>query len=325
MEILDGFDNSAILRAVTLLKEGGIVAFPTETVYGLGADALDPYAVAKIFEAKRRPHFDPLIIHLGGKDWIFRYGDNLSPYVQVLADRFWPGPLTMIVQKKPVIPDIVTAGLSTVAVRMPSHEVALKLITALDRPIAAPSANPFGYVSPTRAAHVAGMLKGRIPLVLDGGSSRYGIESTIVSFEDDGVVIRRHGSISEEELADCVPVIQAVKANQPGISPGELPFHYAPMKPLVIVRGVKDVKTERSAFLAFRVPETAPISKQLRVLSETGDLKEAAANFFSSLIDLDHQDVDVIYAERVPESGIGKAIMERLRKAAKKGEILSAG
>ena len=319
MEIVNGFENSSIGQAVELLRSGDVVAFPTETVYGLGADALNPYAVAKIFEAKNRPHFDPLIVHIGRKEWIDQYAEEVPQDALKLIDVFWPGPLTLILRKKTLIPDIVTAGLSTVAIRMPSHAVALKLIEVFQKPIAAPSANPFGYMSPTKVSHVARMLKGKIPMILDGGDSVFGIESTIISFQSHGIYIHRHGAISEEELSEYVEITQDIKTDSVYRSPGELPYHYAPMKPLKIVHNADEVKIANSSFLAFREPLTTPVSRYMKVLSTTGDLKEAAANFFSNLIELDRDDVDIIYAERVPETGIGKAIMERLRKASKKG------
>jgi L-threonylcarbamoyladenylate synthase len=319
MEIVNGFENASIERAVELLNNGDVVAFPTETVYGLGADALNPYAVAKIFEAKNRPHFDPLIVHVGRKEWIYDYTEDVPQDALKLIDTFWPGPLTLILKKKTLIPDIVTAGLTTVAIRMPSHAVALRLIEAFQKPIAAPSANPFGYMSPTKVTHVARMLKGKIPMILDGGDSVFGIESTIISFRGRGVFIHRHGAVSEEELSEYVEITHDTKTDSVYRSPGELPYHYAPMKPLKIVHNADEITTENSSFLAFRESPTRPVSRYVKMLSKTGDLKEAAANFFSDLIELDRLDIDIIYAERVPETGIGKAIMERLRKASKKG------
>lgn len=318
MEIVSGFEDSSIVKAAQLLRAGDVVAFPTETVYGLGADALNPYAVAKIFEAKSRPHFDPLIVHISEKDWVFRYAEDVPSDASKLMETFWPGPLTLILQKKSLIPDIVTAGLPTVGIRMPSHVVALRLINAFGKPIAAPSANPFGYMSPTRAGHVARMLKGKIPMLLDGGDSVFGIESTIVSFQEGGVYIHRHGAVSEEDLSECVKIVADIGSDGLCRSPGELPYHYAPMRPLRIVTGTDEVEIDNSAFLAFRAPEKAPASRYMRVLSASGDLKEAAANFFSSLIELDREDVDIIYAERIPEVGVGRAIMERLKKASKR-------
>jgi L-threonylcarbamoyladenylate synthase len=316
--ILDGFLETSVQKAVTLLKDGEVVAFPTETVYGLGADAFNPCAVAKIFETKKRPSFDPLIVHVGEGAWVEEIACSVPPDAHALIERFWPGPLTIILPKKPVVPDIVTAGLPTVAVRMPSHPVALRLIRALGHPIAAPSANPFGYMSPTNASHVMDMFKGRLPLILDGGKSVFGIESTIVSVTGAGVIIQRHGAVSLEDLACAVRLTGKRETTTVVEAPGQLPYHYAPHKPLRIIDSVHEIETELSSFLAFTKPAMPPRSKHLRVLSEKGDLREAAANFFSHLIELDRNDVEVIYAEKIPERGIGKAMMDRLKKAAKK-------
>jgi L-threonylcarbamoyladenylate synthase len=297
---------------------GDVVAFPTETVYGLGADALDPYAVAKIFEIKKRPKFDPLIVHIGDREWISAIGAYVPPEAEKLIDKFWPGPLTLILKKKDVIPDIVTAGLSTVAIRMPSHPVALQLIRSFDNPIAAPSANPFGYISPTNAQHVAKMLGEDVLLILDGGSSNYGIESTIVSFHEGKTYLHRHGAISFEELSATIGTVHEKEKNDVCESPGQLPYHYAPMKPLKIIDTIDDINNMHSSFLAFKKPSKTPISKYFKVLSSLGNMREAAANFFSYLIELDREDVDIIYAESIPETGLGKAMMERLKKASKK-------
>jgi L-threonylcarbamoyladenylate synthase len=322
-EILDGYNPASVERAATLLREGGLVAFPTETVYGLGADALNGLAVARIFELKRRPHFDPLIIHISRKEWVNRYTKNVPAHAQKLMDRFWPGPLTIILEKRPCIPDIVTSGLATVAVRMPSHPVALDLIGRLGKPVAAPSANPFGYVSPTKAVHVARMFAEKLPVVLDGGSSTFGLESTIVSVRDGRVVLHRHGAISLEELIEVVGEVCEKGGDGVIDSPGQLPYHYAPHKPLKIIRGLEEITTSKSSFLAFRTPPVKPASRRVRTLSPRGDLREAAANFFSFLIELDREDVDIIFAEQLPEAGLGKAMMERLKKAAQKNTLVT--
>ncbi|MCX5813103.1 MAG: L-threonylcarbamoyladenylate synthase [Proteobacteria bacterium] len=318
MEFLNGFEHSSIDKAVTILKKGDVVAFPTETVYGLGADALNPYAVAKIFEIKKRPKFDPLIVHIGDREWISTIADYIPPEAEKLIDRFWPGPLTLILKKQDTIPDIVTAGLSTVAIRMPSHPVALQLIRSFNNPIAAPSANPFGYISPTNAQHVAKMLGEVVPLILDGGNSNYGIESTIVSFNEGKTYLHRHGAISFEELSATVGSVYEKEKNNACEAPGQLPYHYAPIKPLKIIHTIDEIHDMQSSFLAFRKPHETPISKYVKVLSSTGDMREAAANFFSYLIELDRDDVNIIYAESIPETGLGKAMMERLKKASKK-------
>lgn len=319
MEILDGAQLSSIIKAVHLLKKGEIVAFPTETVYGLGADAFNPYAVAKIFETKGRPRFDPLIVHIDKTEWLESLVYKIPDKAKKLIDKFWPGPMTLILKKTEIVPDIVTSGLPTVGIRMPSHPVARNLIEVFGRPIAAPSANPFGYVSPTKALHVAHMLKNKIELILDGGDSVFGIESTIISFKDEEVFINRHGAISLEEIQEIIGEIKDKKENK-GIceSPGMLPFHYSPEKPLKIVNSYEEIDRENSAFLAFKMPLKRVKSRYVKVLSESGDLKEAASNFFSYLIELDQKDVEIIYAEAIPEKGLGRAIMERLKKASKK-------
>ena len=321
MEIVSGYEPSSIERAVKLLRSSNVVVFPTETVYGLGADAFNPLAVAKIFEVKKRPHFDPLIVHIGDKDWIFRIAEHVPSSIVALIDRFWPGPLTVIVRKRSIVPDIVTAGLPTVGIRMPSHPVALSLIRTFGQPIAAPSANPFSYMSPTKAEHVAKMFPAGLPLILDGGEAEFGIESTIVSVRNDALCIHRHGAVSSEEISQVSSApLTAYGTGEKATceAPGELPYHYAPHKPLVLVNTQEEVLEARSSFLAFRKPTTKPLSRYVRILSDTGDMREAAARFFSCLIDLDREDIDLIYTERIPESGLGKAMMERLRKAAQK-------
>ncbi len=321
MIILDGHNISSIHRAAKALKNGEIVAFPTETVYGLGADALNARAVATVFEIKKRPRFDPLIVHIGEPDWVFHYAEEVPRQAVELLNKFWPGPLTLILKKKAVMPDIVTAGLSTVGIRMPAHPVALQLIRSLGGPIAAPSANPFGYMSPTKASHVSTMFKNIPLMILDGGDSCYGIESTIISFSDSEVCLHRHGAISAEDIRSFVGRVKEKAYGGSCESPGELPYHYAPHKPLRIIRSLNEIENPRSSFLAFKKHTERPVSKHTHTLSDRGDLREAAARFFSCLIDLDRDDVDVIYAETVPEEGLGKAIMERLRKASKKYHI----
>lgn len=318
MKILNGFDGEAIEQAVAVLLQGAVVAFPTETVYGLGADTFNPYAVAKIFEIKNRPRFDPLIVHICRKDSLFDIAEHVPSLAIHLTERFWPGPLTIILKKQNSIPDIVTAGLSTVGIRMPSHPVALELIKTLGRPIAAPSANPFGYISPTKATHVVRSFKNNVPIVLDGGNSQFGIESTIVSIGDNTVVVHRHGAIPVEEIRSMGITVTEKKGNDMCEAPGELPYHYAPRKPLMIVNGIDEVIAENSSFLGFIEKTKRPMSRYVRYLSHDGDLREAAANFFSHLIDLDKGDIDIIYAEKIPEKGLGKAMMDRLKKAARK-------
>jgi L-threonylcarbamoyladenylate synthase len=325
MALLNGFEHSSIEKAVALLRKGDVVAFPTETVYGLGADATNPYAVAKIFEIKKRPKFDPLIVHISDREWVSRIAESVPREARMLIDRFWPGPLTLILEKKEIIPGIVTAGLGTVGIRMPSHPVAIDLIRSFGGPIAAPSANPFGYMSPTKARHVATLLDENVPLILDGGDSAcaYGLESTIVSFKDGRVYVHRYGAVSLEELSEIAGTVYEKEATGPCESPGQLPYHYAPTKPLRIVDSVDEVMDAKSSYLAFKASDRSPGSKYVKVLSPRGDMREAAANFFSYLIELDREDVDIIYAERMPERGLGKAMMERLNKASKKHRYIT--
>ena len=317
-EILDGFEASSIEEAVARLEAGDIVAFPTETVYGLGADAVNALAVAKVFETKKRPHFDPLIVHVGEKDWIYRYVETVPPKAARLIEHFWPGPLTLILKKKDLIPHIVTAGLTTVGLRMPSHPVALDLIRKLGRGIAAPSANPFGYMSPTRATHVAAMFRDTPLMVLDGGNSSFGIESSIVSVSGDTVRLHRHGAVSVEDIEEVVGRVVEKEENGSCESPGELPYHYAPLRPLRIIASPEEITNPHSSYLAFDGAPSLQVARYTRVLSESGDLREAAARFFSHLIELDREDVEIIYADSIPERGLGRAMMERLRKASRK-------
>ncbi len=324
MAILSGFDPEAVRQGAELLKSGGIVAFPTETVYGLGADAFNPVAVARVFELKNRPHFDPLIVHIADKRTVAKLAADVAPEARLLMDRFWPGPLTIILNKKPVVPDIVTAGLPTVAIRMPEHPIALDLINALGRPVAAPSANPFGYMSTTTAEDVARVFGGDLPLILDGGPSSYGIESTVVSVRDGTVVVHRHGSVTKEELVQVVgAVVERDRNDLTCESPGQMPYHYAPHTPLAVIEGPGEITETNSAFLAFTQPRTAVKARYMRVLSEHGDFREAAARFFSYLIELDREGVAIIYAEKIPEKGLGKAMMERLEKASKRAEFVN--
>ncbi len=303
-------------RAAAVLRAGGVVAFPTETVYGLGADAFDPNAVARIFEIKGRPAFDPLIVHVLDETMLRQVAHFVSPTASKLAARFWPGPLTLVLPKRPGVPEIVTAGLSTVAVRMPAHPVARALLERTGRPLAAPSANPFGYLSPTRAEHVARMLGDRIDLIVDGGPAGIGLESTIVRFAARAELLRR-GAIAAEEIEAVTGPLFALEpgAETAPLSPGRLPQHYAPVAPIRMVEFdcVPLHQRTGAAALAFR---QAPAGyAHVRVLSEKGELREAASRFFECLHELDGVRPTHIDAERLPEAGLGAAMMERLRRA----------
>jgi L-threonylcarbamoyladenylate synthase len=309
-----------IERAVEIINNGGVVAFPTETVYGLGANALDSRAVAKIFELKQRPSFDPLIVHVAEPKQIFTYivdSPCLMPlqqtYVQWLTEKFWPGPLTIVLPKNTLIPDIVTAGLPTVALRMPDNPVALELIRQSGCPLAAPSANKFGCLSPTTATHVRKQLP-ELECVLDGGAARVGIESTVVSLQEDGFTILRQGAITGQDLEKILPASSRAASSAGLPAPGLLKAHYSPAKPLYFV-GQKEIDKTRAGLISLRGANIDDY-KLTEILSPSGDLREAAANLFSVLHKMEDAEIDCIVAEPVPETGIGLAIMDRLRKAA---------
>jgi L-threonylcarbamoyladenylate synthase len=312
---------AATNRAVELLEKGEPVALPTETVYGLAADALNSIAVAKIFEAKERPHFDPLIVHLPGYDWLDRVAsvpDDERQLIGKLADRFWPGPLTVVLPKREIIPDIVTAGRDTVAVRISSHPVFAQIIEAFGGPLAAPSANRFGRVSPTTAQHVRDELDGRIPLIVNGGRTAHGIESTIVAVRDGKIHILRRGPVTTEQLSEFgeIDVVGPIRKLS---VPGQLPRHYAPRTPLRLIEDAGTFlpeENQRVGLLAWNPVKSEKIFAIIRCLSERQDFRHAAANLFCYLRELDQSDLDLIVAERVPLRGLGAAIMDRLQRAA---------
>jgi L-threonylcarbamoyladenylate synthase len=308
----------AVAEAAALIRRGQVVAFPTETVYGLGADATNATAVATIFAIKQRPAFDPLIVHVESLARVERVVRALDGAARSLAERFWPGPLTLVLPKRASIPDIVTAGLPSVGVRCPAHPVARALIAAADTPIAAPSANPFGYISPTTAAHVAAQLGREVPLILDGGACAVGVESTIVSFTEETPALLRSGAITLEALEEILgPLRLASDAPLPS-APGQLPRHYAPRTPLRLVDSLDEIPaTERAgaALLSAGPLAGAGGFAHVETLAANGDLIDAAARLFAALRALDAGGFTRLYAVRVPEQGIGRAIMDRLRRA----------
>jgi L-threonylcarbamoyladenylate synthase len=298
------------------------VAFPTETVYGLGCNALNPDAAARVFEAKQRPQFDPLIVHIADRMQLDNVVKALTATARQLIDQFWPGPLTLVLPKQPTIPDLVTAGLDTVAVRMPNHPVAHALIRAAGTPIAAPSANPFGYVSPTTAQHVADGLGHTIDLILDGGPCPVGVESTIVSLVGPQAELLRPGSITLEQLRAVIgPLSRSSSVADQPTAPGQLARHYATQTPVTILTSVEArptlTKNERAGLLVFSQASTTDRRfAAIEVLSTTGDLREAAHHLFAALRRLDAQSLDRIYVEPCLEEGLGMAIMDRLRRCA---------
>lgn len=320
MNILEAKEKN-ISIAAEVLKSGGLVAFPTETVYGLGADGLDPIAVAKIFEAKQRPSFNPLILHVAELNQVINIASTENPAIFKLIDAFWPGPLTLVMPKKEIVPAIVTSGHPTVAVRMPDHEVALKLIKESGRPIAAPSANAFSQLSPTNADHVVKQLKDKVDIILDGGNCSIGVESTIVHIKENEIILLRPGGLAVEDIENIVGRVSIPKTptNSP-IAPGQLQFHYAPQIPLKFFNEVNitDYEDQKVGALFFKNNFTKIKFSDEKILSPKGDLREAAANLFAHLHDFEIKALDVILVEQIEETGLGKAIMDRLRKAANK-------
>ncbi|MEN3186398.1 MAG: L-threonylcarbamoyladenylate synthase [Atribacterota bacterium] len=300
-----------------ILKRGGLVAFPTETVYGLGAVAFFSEAVARIFEVKGRPHFDPLIVHVSSQEMVLSLWQTMNSRVEMLIEKFWPGPLTLVLPKKENVPDIVTAGLPTVAVRMPAHPVALSLISITGFPIAAPSANRFGRVSPTHAEAVKKDLGNRVDLILDGGRCELGIESTVLLMESGRFFLLRPGALSVEELEAVVGKVEVISSSRRILSPGMTRKHYAPSLPLYLFEG--DVRNfPFSEFGNFAVLTPFPIYVQeenVFVLSHKGDLKEVASRLFATLRELEQSSFQGIIALPVEEKGLGRAIMDRLRRA----------
>ncbi len=308
-----------IQHAQDLLKEGKLVAIPTETVYGLAADAFNPAAVASIFEAKNRPHFDPLIVHLYDKSQLGEICKNIPDIFYKLYKAFSPGPITYILCKTDKVPDLVTSGNPTVGIRFPQHPLTRELLFESQLALAAPSANPFGYVSPTTAQHVNDQLGERLPYILDGGPCEVGIESTIIDLSTETPVILRLGGLAKEGIEEITGPVEIQTSSSNPKAPGMLSSHYSPGKKLLIGdidNLLKEFEGQDIATITFqRKLENLPSEKQ-KVLSQKGDLKEAATNLFKSLRELDRADVSIIIAEKFPETGLGLAINDRLKRAA---------
>ncbi|MCL2073332.1 MAG: L-threonylcarbamoyladenylate synthase [Marinilabiliaceae bacterium] len=309
-----------VVFASKLIKEGKLVAFPTETVYGLGADGLNPKAVAKIFDVKNRPSFNPLILHVSSFEEVNEiFIKPLSPLIKRLADKYWPGPLTIVAPRQKQIPDIVTSGLPTVAVRMPNNPFALKLIRLAGVPIAAPSANLFGRISPTMPNQVIDQLT-KVDYLIDGGHTTMGLESTIVSVSNQTIEILRPGIISEEQMVNDFPDIKVISKStttEPN-APGQMKSHYAPQKPLYLLDEVPEGLTKNIGLIVLK-PMDMPYQTRCKIkyLSDDGDLLEAASNLFGILYSFEkNANIDKIYALKFEEEGIGRAIMDRLTKAA---------
>lgn len=308
-----------IQKAIQLLTEDELVAIPTETVYGLAGNVFSEKAIKHIFSTKKRPFFNPLIVHLPGVEALRNVVAHVPDKATLLAAAFWPGPLTLVLKKNNKIPDIITAGKDTVAVRVPNHPVTLELLRQLPFPLAAPSANPFGSISPTNPSHVERYFKNDVKQVLDGGSCKNGIESTIVGFENDEPVLYRLGALSIETIEAVVGKVSVKnKKEQNPDAPGMLARHYAPSTKTFLVDTVaEEIKKhagKKIGILVFKDSLNNPSFTEI-VLSKKGSLQEAASKLYDSLHKLDDQKLDVIITERFPDNGLGKSINDRLQRA----------
>ncbi len=306
-----------IFKAKALLEKGELVAIPTETVYGLAGNALDISAVTKIFSVKDRPHFDPLIVHVPDLERAKNYVEEIPERARLLTKNFWPGPLTLLLSRKSIIPDLVTSGLKTVGIRSPNHPLTIELLRSLSFPLAAPSANPFGYISPTRPEHVNEQLGDKISYILDGGVCTVGIESTILGFENDHTIVYRMGGLSVEAIEQQVGKIsiQLHSSSNPK-APGQLKNHYAPTKKMVLGNLPQLITQYGRTKVGILSYQTDFEVQYQFILTPAGKLEEAAQNLFSGLRTLDKMPVEIILAELVPEIGLGRAINDRLKRAA---------
>lgn len=311
-----------ITVAAALLRAGGLVAMPTETVYGLAANALDPVAVARIFEAKQRPSFDPLIVHVASTEAAFALATEVPAAARRLAAAFWPGPLTLVLPRAAAIPDIVAAELPTVGLRVPAHPVARALLETAALPLAAPSANLFGFVSPTSAAHVLDGLGGRIDAVLDGGNCEHGLESTVVAFEGELPVILRHGAITREQVAAlCGEVAEGARVLERPLAPGQLARHYATRIPLHLARSASDLPAPDPATMLLVISGEIPTAQRSGnlasiALAPDGNLAAAAASLFAALRAADASGATELRVLTCSDDGLGRAINDRLQRAA---------
>lgn len=307
--------------AASLLRSGKLAAIPTETVYGLAGNAFDENAVLSIFKAKGRPAFDPLIVHSDSIGKIRAFVKEIPDALEAFAEKFWPGPLTLILEKEEIIPDLVTSGLDTVAVRIPAHPLTLELLRSLDFPLAAPSANPFGYISPTSARHVEESLGDRVDYILDGGDCVIGIESTIIRHDSGGLTVLRLGGMPLEELRSIEPGIKVMTSSSNPAAPGMLESHYAPSIKLVagdLEKLMEEYRHMKIAVLNLDKDISGENIVASLSLSPRGDLDEAAKNLFAYMRRLDRSGADMILADLMPEKGLGAAINDRLKRASAK-------
>lgn len=313
--------STDIQKAISLLENEKLVAIPTETVYGLAGNIFSEKAIQQIFTTKKRPHFNPLIVHIHSLEALKNIVSHVPEKAKKLAEAFWPGSLTLVLPKKNTIPDLITAGKNTVAVRVPNHPLTLELLKQLPFPLAAPSANPFNSISPTKAIHVAHYFGDKIDLILDGGSCKNGIESTIVGFENEEAVIYRFGALSVENIEKIIgKVTLKNKKEENPEAPGMLLKHYAPKTKTIltdnILEEIKKFQGKKIGVLAFQNEVISDAVFENIILSKTGNLEEAATNLYDSLHQLDSLELDVIIAEKLPEIGLGNSVNDRLQRAA---------
>lgn len=313
--------SSDIAKAIAILNRGELVAIPTETVYGLAGNIFNEVSVKKIFTTKNRPEYNPLIVHIPSKDYLKKVVSEIPEKAQQLADAFWPGSLTLILPKHKSIPDLVTGGKGTVGIRIPNHPLTLELLSRLEFPLAAPSANPFNRISPTKPEHVAEYFSNQIEMVLDGGTCQKGVESTIIGFENDEPIVYRLGAISLEDIEAVIGRVTIKNKNEENPdAPGMLLKHYSPKTKIIVSEAIKkDIerfKNEKLGVLSFRTSHSDSRIQFQSILSEKGDLEEAAANLYEALHELDKQNLSLILAEKFPDNGLGRTINDRLQRAA---------
>lgn len=315
--------GSDIKKAAALLASDEVVGIPTETVYGLAGNTLREQAIHRIFAAKQRPLYNPLIVHVKALSEIEKYAYNIPALAYQLFERFSPGPLTLILPKRDLIPELITAGKPDVALRIPNHPLTLELLQMLDFPLAAPSANPFGYISPTTAVHVQKQLFGKIPYILDGGACKQGLESTVIGFVDGKPKLHRLGALSLESLQELIPDLELMtKAANAPVAPGMLSQHYSPNTRMFLLEdlteALQNFAGKRIGIISLSQAFSTIAPEWQVVLSENGDLEEAASKLYAALHYLDSLQLDVILAERMPEIGLGAAMNDRLTRAAAK-------
>ena len=310
-----------IQKAITLLTNEELVAIPTETVYGLAGNIFREKAIKCIFKTKKRPFFNPLIVHISSVDVLETIVSEVPKKAKILAKHFWPGAMTLVLKKHKDIPDIITAGKDTVAVRVPNHPVTITLLNQLPFPLAAPSANPFNNISPTKPAHVERYFKNDIKMVLDGGSCKNGIESTIIGFEDDEPIIYRLGALALEDIEAVIGAVRIKnKKEENPDAPGMLDKHYSPLTRTIltssITKEIKKYPNKKIGILTFNTSFKSDAISYEIILSKNKDLHEAGAKLYDALHELDHLNLDVIIAERLPDTGLGKSVNDRLQRAA---------